>query len=290
MTLPLNPGSLGEEALFRPEDFLAYMRGQGRVSEEESAPLAVILSYQRGLFDHAVRRHGARFHSGYFQHHLAYLPETDGRVAIAGRFGIGAPAAAALLEELIAFGARAFVSIGTAGALVPRLRPGDVTLCSGALRDEGVSYHYAEASEPALPDPALSRALSRALAEADIAHGTSLSWTTDGLYRETKSGLKAAVAQGAATVEMEASALFTVARYRKVPLAAAFTISDTLAEPEWQPDFLARDTSEGLERLYGAALSALRTTLETIETNNNDRQARQALVADIESGTHEKRA
>lgn len=260
MTLPLHQGSLQEEALFRPEDFLAYMKAQGRVSEAEPAPLAVILSYQAGLFDHVARRHEVRRHSGYFKHHLAYLEETGGAVAIAGRFGIGAPAAAAMLEELIAFGTRAFVSIGTAGALVPGLRPGDVVLCTGALRDEGVSYHYADAGEPAIPDPALTASLGKALAEAGIAHATAKSWTTDGLYRETRGGLKAAVAQGAATVEMEASALFAVARYRGVPLASAFTISDTLAEPEWQPEFLSKDTGDGLERLYGAALAALRDT------------------------------
>lgn len=258
MTLPLNAGSLAEEALFKPDDFLGYMRDQGRLPETEPAPEAVILSYQAGLFDHVSRHHEVRRHSGYFSHHLAYLEETGGRVAIAGRFGIGAPAAAAMLEELIAFGVKAFVSIGTAGALVPGLRPGDVVLCSGALRDEGVSYHYMEASEPAIPDPALTEALGKALDAAGIAHETARSWTTDGLYRETRGGLKAAVTQGAATVEMEAAALFAVARYRGVPIASAFTISDTLAEPEWQPEFLSKDTGEGLERLYGAALAALR--------------------------------
>jgi purine-nucleoside phosphorylase len=56
---------------------------------------------------------------------------------------------------------------------------------------------------------------------------------------------------------MEASALFTVSRYRETKLAACFTISDSLAEPEWKPEFLSQETGAGLETLYHSALSAL---------------------------------
>src|SRR5262245_1013792 len=38
------------------------------------------------------------------------LDRTDGRVGVIGRFGIGAPVAAVILEDLIALGVRAFVS------------------------------------------------------------------------------------------------------------------------------------------------------------------------------------
>ena len=64
--------------------------------------------------------------------------------------------------------------------------------------------------------------------------------------------------EGVATVEMEASALFAVARYRNVELGAIFTISDSLAELEWNPKFHLKKTKEGLEILYKAAVDALR--------------------------------
>ena len=42
---------------------------------------------------------------------------------------------------------------------------------------------------------------------------------------------------GVAVVEMEAAALFTVGQVRSVDVASAFTISDSLADGEWVPQF-----------------------------------------------------
>ena len=49
---------------------------------------------------------------------------TKGKVAIAGNFGIGAPVAGTILEELIAFGVKRFISIGTAGTLQKNIKIG----------------------------------------------------------------------------------------------------------------------------------------------------------------------
>jgi len=259
MPVPLYPDKYREPSLVDPGRFLDYMDETGFKGAGGTAapPEAVILSYQPALFAYVTRNHPVRFHPGLFRKKLAYLEETDGRVAIMGGFGFGAPAAIATFEELIALGARSFVSMGTAGALVPGLRPGDLVLCDGAFRDEGTSYHYAPAGGPALPDEALTEALADAIGAAGVAFRRGRSWTTDAPYRETRAEIDAFAADGALVVEMEASALFTVARYRGVALASAFTISDSLAEPEWEPDFLSKPTNAGLETLYRAALAAL---------------------------------
>ena len=55
---------------------------------------------------------------------------------------------------------------------------------------------------------------------------------------------------------MEASALFAVAQYRGVEIAALFTVSDSLADLKWHPDFNNPKTLEGLETIYKAALQA----------------------------------
>lgn len=52
------------------------------------------------------------------------------------------------------------------------------------------------------------------------------------------------------TVEMEAAALFAVARYRGVDMAAALVISDSLAELVWNPQFEAEVVGNNLVRLY----------------------------------------
>lgn len=257
MPVPLLSSKYPLPSIFAPSDFLAYMKKAGLLSDHETPPESVILCYQKSLFDYVTKEHPVRFHGGYFRNHLAFLEETGGRVAIAGRFGVGAPAAAVMLEELIAWGAHSFVSIGTAGGLVPGLRPGALVLCTGAFRDDGVSYHYLPGGSAALPDETLSDALAVALDADGVPYRRGLTWTTDAIYRETQAELDERVARGALTVEMEASALFTVSRYRAARLAACFTISDSLAEPEWKPEFLADETQVGLETLYHAGLAAL---------------------------------
>jgi uridine phosphorylase len=257
MSLPLTPAKYRSASIFAPEDFLAYMKQSRLLKDDDKVPRAIILSYQKTLFDYVNKHHPVTRHEGYFRNHLAYLDETDGDVAIAGRFGIGAPAAAVILEELIAFGCRIFISIGTAGSLVPDLPPGAFVLCDGALRDDGVSYHYVPGGGLALPNEPLTSAMATALRHEGVPFRRGLAWTTDAIYRETAVEMAERIDQGALVVEMEAAALFTVARYRSAHLAACFTISDSLAEPEWKPEFLAVETNAGLETLYRAALAAL---------------------------------
>ena len=64
-------------------------------------------------------------------------------------------------------------------------------------------------------------------------------------------------AEGVLTVEMEAAALFAVAAYRGVEMGALLTISDSLADQTWDPQFRSVTTREGLETLYRVALEAL---------------------------------
>jgi uridine phosphorylase len=76
-------------------------------------------------------------------------------------------------------------------------------------------------------------------------------------YRETMAEARHYQVEGVLTVEMEAAALFAVAAYRGVEMAAAFTISDSLAEMVWNPQFHASDTHDSLTTLFSAAARAL---------------------------------
>ena len=138
MSVPLDSTKYESAPFFNPSDFIAYIRALGRLGDS-TPPEAVILSYQRSLFEHVCERHSVSAPEGYFANELRYLGGTGGKIAIAGRFGVGAPAAAVMLEELIAFGARRFVSVGTAGSLQTDIEPGSLVLCDAAFRDEGTS-------------------------------------------------------------------------------------------------------------------------------------------------------
>lgn len=257
MPVPLDPAKYRSKPFFNPTDFIAYVRGKGGLGGR-AAPEAVILSYQRSLFDQVCSTHRVSQAEGYFSHQLRYLDDEGGRVAIAGNFGVGAPAAAVMLEELIAFGVRRFVSVGTAGSLLADLPPGSLVLCDSALRDEGTSYHYLPGGGLVYPSETLTARLRSSLEARGLAFRTGPSWTIDAIYRETPDEIVMHSGKGALVVEMEAAALFAVARFRSCLIAACFSVSDTLAELAWRPEFHSETTADGLEALFGAALEAIR--------------------------------
>lgn len=183
--------------------------------------------------------------------------EFGGNIGTSSGFGIGAPAASTVLEELIACGARRIISIGTAGTLQRDVNVGDVMLCTQAIRDEGVSYHYLEPAPFAHPSENLTAHFRRALDEAGISYREGSAWTIDAPYRETVAEARHYQSQGVLAVEMEAAAIFAVARYRAADAAAAFVASDSLAELSWTPRFGAPEVRSALERLVSASISAL---------------------------------
>ena len=148
--------------------------------------------------------------------------------------GVGAPLAAAFLEEAIALGARTIVAVGGAGALVPDLVLGHAVVVDSAVRDEGTSFHYLPPSRVVDADPSGVAALQRTLTGAKVPFVTGRTWTTDGLYRETRERVRRRVAEGCVTVEMEAAAFMAVARYRRVRFAQLLYAGDSLAGDQWQ--------------------------------------------------------
>jgi len=253
MPFPNFEGKHTHDAFITPQDFLAWARRAGLETETELPPDALLI-YQSSALKHLTETYGARAVSS-----LAgdvHVIDEPRPVVVARANGIGAPVAAVTLEELTACGVRRVINVGTAGTLSQHLAIGDIVVCTGAVRDEGTSYHYLSHDEPAAP----SGALTEALAEAIIRQGRSVhrgrTWTIDAPYRETVEEARHYQTEGVATVDMEASAVFAVARVRGIEAAAAFSISDSLAELVWSPHFDSAETRAGLVAVLDAAIEA----------------------------------
>lgn len=149
------------------------------------------------------------------------------------KLSIGAPLTAVVAEELISVGVKEFLILGTAGSLDEKLKPGDLVLCNKAVRDEGTSHHYLKNSMYVEPDHKLTDLIGRMLLKNKIKYKMGSTWSIDAPYVETREEVSHYKRLGIATVEMEASALFAVAKRRKVKAAALFIISDILSENGW---------------------------------------------------------
>lgn len=167
--------------------------------------------------------------------------------------GIGAPNAAAVMEELIAFGGREFINMGTCGGL----HGFGTFLCQKAVRDEGVSHHYISPQKFAYPDKNLTKKLENCLLKHKMKFQKSSTWTIDAPYRETKAEISHYKKEGIMTVEMEAAALFAVAKVRKVKIASAFIVSDVLGGDKWNPQFSAKHVKSDLRKLLDVSIDCL---------------------------------
>lgn len=242
-------GKHAEDPFFSGAEYIEYAKRVGRIPVDLVAPDGVIVCYQRSIYEHVLALHGLDRKDHRLLHGMAPI---DGGLAIVGGFGIGAPVAATVLEEMAAIGVGRFVSMGTAGSLQKMCGIGDVIVCDRAIRDEGVSHHYVEPGMYSHADPALTDALHDRLGGT---RGTS--WTIDTPFRETVAEARHYQAEGVLCVEMEAAALFAVAERLGVAIGSAFTISDSLADLVWDPQFHSTETEQGLVRIFEAAVEVL---------------------------------
>ena len=250
MPVPNFAGKDRFTSIYSADDFIAHLRRNGW--DPGTLPTGVIFTY--GGFDLLCSAQREQYSMnpmlGPGPGRFFYANSTNGRVALCC-LGIGAPAAAAQLEVLSSLGVHDFLSLGTAGGLGPDQAPGDVVLLTGALRDEGVSYHYAAPGAAVVADRDLTEALAKRLGEAGITFTSGSTWTTDASYRQTREEIAQYRRQGILTVEMEAAALFAVAAVRDVRLASAVVLDAVFGEPIGTPKM---DTAGAFTKLHDVVL------------------------------------
>lgn len=179
---------------------------------------------------------------------------------------IGAPQAVLVLEKMVAMGVRKVLAMGWCGSLQADIKVGDVVLPTGAVSEEGTSAHYPVADPCPGPSPTLFEALRGELEELGLTVRSGRVWTTDAPFRETVEKVLQYQAAGVLAVEMEVSALFTVAAYRGIELAAALVVSDELGSLKWVHGFRDRRFDHAREGCLDAALKAISTMNQTVET------------------------
>jgi len=144
--------------------------------------------------------------------------------------GIGSPSAAIALEELHAVGVETVLRVGTTGALQSGIEIGDMVVATGAAKDEGTTRRYEDETVPAVPDYEVLTALVEAAEAHDESVHVGPIATDDAFYAETEEYVAAWEAAGLLAVEMEAAALFALARRKGMRAGAICTVDGNLVE------------------------------------------------------------
>ena len=154
--------------------------------------------------------------------------DTDGACCGIVPRTVGGPYSVLVAEQLAASGAKVIVGLTSAGRIRADLKIPSLVLATGAIRDEGTSYHYLPPGRiVAAPQPVLVY-LRRELARLPIPLTEGILWTTDAPYRETYGQLERHSSEGAVAVEMQAASLFAFSKRQGTPVAIVAHVSNAV--------------------------------------------------------------
>lgn len=172
----------------------------------------------------------------HFLHNSQLAVTNDGNKFLAGP-AIGAPAAVLVMEKLIVLGAKRLILMGWCGALNKDNKIGDIVIPTHAFSGEGTSRYYLDDMR-SKPSMAIVEKLTKECDENDIAYSTGGVWSTDAPYREDRQFLmKIQEEEQIIGVDMEFSALCSVAIHRQVDFGAIMVVSDEVLGELWRPGF-----------------------------------------------------
>jgi DeoD family purine-nucleoside phosphorylase len=147
--------------------------------------------------------------------------------------GMGCPSAAIVAEELIQLGARNLLRVGTCGGYHPDLQLGDLVIATSATPQDGTVSSLTQGVPYA---PAAHFDLVHAAYHAAESAGrrafTGPIVSSDLFYDPEEDPAELWNNLGVLAVEMEASAIFTIAAMHGVKAGCVLTVSDTIGAEE----------------------------------------------------------
>ncbi len=125
--------------------------------------------------------------------YLTYTGEKDGVAISCTSSGIGPSPTAIGTEELIRLGAENIIRIGTCLTVDPSIKPGEMIIPLGAMRDERACEEFISIDYPAIADFHIVRALIDACEKLKIPYHMGIVRTHDAFYKDSpykEGGLK----------------------------------------------------------------------------------------------------
>ncbi|NIK75155.1 purine-nucleoside phosphorylase [Paenibacillus castaneae] len=155
------------------------------------------------------------------------------RISVQGT-GMGIPSISIYVNELIQeYGVKNLVRVGTCGAMQEKVHVREIVLAQAACTDSSVNRHVFGGYDFS---PIANFGLLKAAYERGMAKGLKLHvgnvFTSDTFYRDDKSVVEKLMAHGILAVEMESTALYTLAAKYGVNALTILTVSDHLLTGE----------------------------------------------------------
>lgn len=144
-------------------------------------------------------------------------------------------------------GAGKFIMFGSCGNLNEELVSGKFIIPTEAYRDEGMSYHYAPASDYITIKN--SNKLAEIFTELGIPFVQGRVWTTDAMLRETKGNVAKRKNEGCIAVEMELAGVQAVSDFNGYELYDFLAAGDVLYSDTYKVEGLS-EANHDMDKLY----------------------------------------
>lgn len=141
--------------------------------------------------------------------------------------GMGALSESFVAEECIKLGAHTLIRVGSCGWIQEHIKTGDVNICTGAVRDDGLTDELIPPTYPAIADIKVVNALIQAAEEVRHPYHVGLCRTGAAWYGIDTSQFERIWRKANVNVfENEVSALLVISSLRKVRAGAIVAVDD----------------------------------------------------------------
>ncbi len=200
----------------------------------------------------------------------SYLGYLDGEKVLVISTGIGGPSCAICVEELSKIGVDTFIRVGTCGGMQPDVKPGDVIISTGAIRQDGTSREYLPIEFPAVADFHVTSALYKAAQDLGYDNHIGVVQAKDSFYGqhspesmpiapELLAKWEAWKRGGCLASEMEGATLFIVSAARGLRSGAVF---HCVWNQEISQSAMPEDRKEDTSCAIKTAIEALRILIK----------------------------
>jgi hypothetical protein len=238
--IPLLEHRFGDKAVLNPEDYISY-REKAYKKKRPKIPRYGVFSFWPKMNDVVKKKYKAK--ENRFLGNM-YPIQIFNHKDIKATFiclPFSAPASGAFLDLAFALGTEYAVMFGSCGVLTPSIERCEIIVPRKALRDEGTSYHFEKPTRFSHPSKLVLRHLDATLKANNIHYHKGWTWTTDAFFRETPRKVREYRKEGCISVEMEAAALFSIAKFRKKHIGAMIQADDCIGGERWDSRKIGTD-------------------------------------------------
>ncbi len=261
MKSPLFEHRHSERAVLNPEDLIIHIEDiTGR--KRPRLPKCAVFTFWRKMPEEVGKVYGGRISTFLGEPFPFRTFKYKGVGMTFMLLPFGAPPSGALVDAMFSLGTEYAIFLGTCGVLDSAIERNRIIVPTKALRDEGTSYHYERPSRFSYPSRRVLDQIERTLKANEMVYQKGATWTTDAFFRETPRNVRGRLKEGCVAVEMEAAALFSIARFRKKHIGAMFCAGDCVGGSQWDPRKTRKDIGKDRE----SEKRALELSLETLRS------------------------